>query len=154
MPDSDPEVNLGDGPEQWLLAPPTGRIRRQTDRVPGTPTTQAGWRRALGVQGEAIAATWYEARGYEVLARNWRRREGEIDLVLRQGSTYVFAEVKTRTTDVFGVPAEAVRHEKQARIRRLAARWLAEGGPGPAREIRFDVVSILGGLVEVIEGAF
>lgn len=105
------------------------------------------------MQGEGIAAKWYQAHGYEVLARNWRRREGEIDLILRQGSLYVFAEVKTRTSDAFGVPAEAVNREKQARIHRLAARWLRESAPGPG-DIRFDVVSILGGKVEVLEGAF
>ncbi|MGH9072662.1 MAG: YraN family protein [Acidimicrobiales bacterium] len=110
--------------------------------------------RSLGRRGEAAAAAWYEARGYEVLARNWRRREGEIDLVLGQGRAYVFCEVKTRTTDAFGVPAEAVTREKQLRLRRLAARWLDEEAPGPARQIRFDVVSILSGEIEVIQGAF
>lgn len=114
---------------------------------------ETSWRRGLGARGEQLAATWYAEHGYEVLARNWRRREGEIDLVLRLGTTYVFAEVKTRTTDAFGFPAEAVGHDKQARLRRLAALWLEEA-PGPARRIRFDVVSILGGRLEVIEGAF
>jgi putative endonuclease len=66
----------------------------------------------------------------------------------------VFCEVKARTTDAFGVPAEAVTRTKQARIRRLAARWLEEAAPSKAREIRFDVVAILGGEVEILEGAF
>ncbi|MGH9128446.1 MAG: YraN family protein [Acidimicrobiales bacterium] len=145
--------SIGNNPTEWL-AKPAVQPRRKADRVPGSPSTQAGWRRTLGAQGEAIAADWYQARGYEVLARNWRRREGEIDLVLRQGSAYVFAEVKTRTTDAFGVPAESVNRDKQARLRRLAARWLREDSPGPASEIRFDVVSILGGRIEVLEGAF
>ena len=148
------EGGLGDHPEQWLLNQPSSGERRKSDRVPGTPGTQAGWRRTLGAQGEAIAANWYRSRGYEILARNWRRREGEIDLVLRNGSAYVFVEVKTRTSDNFGVPAEAVGRDKQVRLRHLAARWLQEDAPGPAREIRFDVVSILGGKIEVIEGAF
>lgn len=148
-----PEGALGDGPVGWGLAP-VGPERARADRVPGAPTAEAGWRRTLGAQGEAIAAEYYHCRGYEVLSRNWRRKEGEIDLVLRQGSLYVFAEVKTRTTGAFGVPAEAVGREKQVRLRHLAARWLEEDAPGPAREIRFDVVSILGGEVVVIEGAF
>lgn len=151
MPESEA---LGDHPDQWLGTPTPKQLGPRTDRVPGTPSTPAGWRRLLGAQGEAIAAQWYEAHGYEVLARNWRRREGEIDLVLRQGSIYVFAEVKTRTTDAFGVPAEAVNRDKQARLHRLAARWLREDSPGPALDIRFDVVSILGGQIEVLEGAF
>jgi putative endonuclease len=67
---------------------------------------------------------------------------------------FVFCEVKTRTTDAFGVPAEAVTKTKQARIRRLAARWLEEAAPVRAREIRFDVVSVLAGEIEILEGAF
>jgi putative endonuclease len=104
--------------------------------------------------GEDAAAVWYQAHHYEVVARNWRCREGEIDLIVRQGRMFVFCEVKARTTDAFGVPAEAVTKTKQARIRRLAARWLAEAAPVRAREIRFDVVSILAGELEVLEGAF
>ena len=89
-----------------------------------------------------------------MVARNWRCRDGELDLVLRQGRTFVFCEVKTRTTDAFGVPAEAVTMQKRARIRRLAARWLEEDAPLRPREIRFDVAAILAGDLEIIEGAF
>lgn len=110
-------------------------------------------RRALGADGEARAAAWYEARGYEVVCRNWRCRDGELDLVVRKGSELVFVEVKTRTTDRFGLPAEAVTPAKQRRLRGLAGRYLADTGtrsPG----LRFDVVAILGGELEVIEAAF
>ena len=72
---------------------------------------------------------------------------------MRDGRLFVFCEVKTRTSAAFGVPAEAVTREKQARIRRLAARWL-EDAPMPAREIRFDVAAVLAGEIEIIEGAF
>ena len=112
---------------------------------------------ALGAEGEAQAAAWYEAEGYEVLERNWRRREGEVDLIVRRGATVVFCEVKTRTSDRFGTGAEAVLPAKQRRIRRLASRWLAELTPAVGRgriELRFDVVSITAGTVEVIEDAF
>lgn len=109
---------------------------------------------ALGASGEDLAAAWYEARGYEVLARNWRCREGELDLIVRHGRLYIFCEVKSRTSDVFGVPAEAVTHDKQQRLRRLAARWLEDDAPALAREIRFDVAAVLDGVIEVIEGAF
>ena len=112
-------------------------------------------RRALGTQGEDVAAAWYVGRGYEVVARNWRCREGELDLIVRNGRTYVFCEVKTRTSDRFGAPVEAVTRDKQMRIRRLAARWLEDGAPGPAKDIRFDVASVKGPRdVEVVEGAF
>src|SRR4051812_43309107 len=111
------------------------------------------------MSGEDLAAAWYEARGYDVVDRNWRCRGGELDLVVRTGRDLVFCEVKARTSAAFGLPAEAVSPTKQARIRRLAARWLrsldASGGTAVApRSIRFDVASVLGGTVEVLEGAF
>jgi putative endonuclease len=110
-------------------------------------------RRSLGASGEEVAAGWYRQRGYEVVARNWRCREGEIDLVLRRGRTIVFCEVKTRTSTAFGVPAEAVTPTKQRRLRGLGIRWLRESGVRAA-DIRFDVASVLAGQVEVLEAAF
>jgi putative endonuclease len=113
--------------------------------------------RALGTEGEVRAADWYEGHGYEVLDRNWRRREGEIDLIVRHGRTVVFCEVKTRTDSRLGTGAESVLESKQRRIRRLAARWLSELTPAVGRdrvEVRFDVVSITGDQLEVIEDAF
>jgi putative endonuclease len=111
-------------------------------------------RRVLGAHGEAAVAAWYEAQGYEVIARNWRCREGELDLVVRNGRVFVFCEVKTRTSDAFGIPAEAVTRSKQARLRRLAARWLEDDAPVRPREIRFDVAAVLNDEIEVLEGAF
>jgi putative endonuclease len=87
------------------------------------------------------------------VARNWRCREGELDLVVQRGRELVFVEVKTRTSDRFGLPAEAVTVRKQQRLRGLAVRFLAEAGGG-ASSLRFDVVAILGGRVQVIEAAF
>ena len=110
-------------------------------------------RRALGIAGEDAAAAWYEANGYEVVARNWQCRDGELDLIVRRNRTIVFCEVKCRSSDVFGSPAEAVNHLKRQRIRVLAAKWL-EDYPVRVREIRFDVVSVIDTDVEVIEGAF
>jgi len=110
-------------------------------------------RRALGASGEEAVASWYQERGYEVVVRNWRCREGELDLVVRDGRAFVFCEVKTRTTDAFGAPVEAVNRAKQERLRRLAARWLTEAPLRP-REIRFDVASVMGDRIEVLEGAF
>jgi putative endonuclease len=110
-------------------------------------------RQKLGAHGERLAARRYEAAGYRVVARNWRCREGELDLVLRGPGVLVFAEVKTRASDRFGVPAEAVTPAKQRRIRRLAQRFCAETGER-APQLRFDVVSVLRGRVEVLEGCF
>jgi len=92
-----------------------------------------------------------------VLDRNWRCADGELDLVARRGPTLVFCEVKTRTSTKFGEPFEAVTSTKQARVRKLAARWLRERGPHvgvrPAA-IRFDVASILGPELQILEDAF
>jgi putative endonuclease len=110
-------------------------------------------RRQVGITGEDIAAAWYEANGYQVLERNWRCRDGELDLILRDGRKVVFCEVKHRTGLGFGTPAEAITREKKQRIRHLAARWLQDAKPRPA-EIRFDVAAVLNGELEILEGAF
>ncbi|MGZ4693492.1 MAG: YraN family protein [Acidimicrobiales bacterium] len=110
-------------------------------------------RLALGAAGEAQAAAWYEANGYEIVARNWRCRDGEIDLIVRRQRTIVFCEVKTRTSTAFGTPAEAITRAKREKLRHLAARWLDES-PIRAMNIRFDVAAILAGELEMIEGAF
>jgi putative endonuclease len=115
------------------------------------------YRQRLGARGEDRAADWYRAAGYEVVARNWRCAEGELDLVVGRPGELVFCEVKTRTSDRFGVPAEAVTVAKQRRLRTLAARFLADhpldaGAAG--RNVRFDVVAVSGSTVDVIEAAF
>ena len=116
-------------------------------------------RRALGAAGEEAVGRWYTDAGYRVVDRNWRCREGELDLVAVRGSTLVFCEVKTRRSTAFGVPAEAVTIAKQRRLRTLAVRWLAEHGDARARELRFDVASVLATrgaepVIDVIENAF
>jgi len=110
-------------------------------------------RRAFGQAGEDRAAAWYRSHGYEVMARNWRCRDGELDLVVRRGRMVVFVEVKARRTDRFGIPAEAITPTKQRRLRTLARRYLEASEVRPA-SLRFDVVSILAGHLEVIEAAF
>jgi putative endonuclease len=107
----------------------------------------------LGRSGEDAAAAWYAGHGYEIVARNWRCPVGEIDLIAVSGRTTVICEVKTRTSAAYGLPAEAVTAAKQARLRRLAASWLASSDR-PRGVVRFDVAAVLGGEVEVIEGAF
>jgi len=116
-------------------------------------------RQTVGAAGESAVAAWYEARGYRVLDRNWRVRDGEIDLVVGRGRAVVFCEVKTRRGDAFGAPVEAVTGSKQRRIRRIARQWLLERATGTAYDdLRFDVASVVpdghGWLVEVFEGAF
>ena len=110
-------------------------------------------RKQVGIDGEDLAAAWYESQGYQIVARNWRCRLGELDLIVRRDRRVVFCEVKHRTSVRFGTPAEAITHEKKQRIRHLAARWLEDASPRPAA-IRFDVAAVLNGEVEVLEGAF
>jgi putative endonuclease len=115
-------------------------------------------RQAVGAYGERVAERHLVADGLVVLARNWRCRAGEVDLILRDGDVVVFCEVKTRRGTRYGTPAEAVGHAKARRLRRLAAQWLAQSALHP-REIRFDVVSVLAGApgaarVEHLRGAF
>jgi putative endonuclease len=94
-----------------------------------------------------------------LLDRNWRCREGELDLVLARGRAVVFCEVKTRRGTAFGAPFEAVTVVKQRRLRTLALRWLADHPEHRAPELRFDVASVLavpGALpvIDVLEAAF
>jgi len=101
-----------------------------------------GDRQGLGRDGEQAAAGFLRARGMHVVARNWRCRHGEIDIIARDGATLVFCEVKTRRGTQFGGPLAAVTDQKVARIRRLAALWLLETG-GHRGPIRLDVVGLL-----------
>lgn len=105
-------------------------------------TEEAAARTALGREGEDIAQQYLTARGMVLLDRNWRCRDGEIDLVLRDGDTVVVCEVKTRRTTTFGSPVEAVSRVKLARLRRLAGWWMAVHGVRAAG-VRLDVVGLL-----------
>ncbi|HET6964369.1 MAG TPA: YraN family protein [Acidimicrobiales bacterium] len=133
-----------------------GRQHRGASGEGGVLSPDAGpdRRRSLGAAGEDRVAAWYESRGFEVLARNWRTRQGEIDLVARRAGLVVFCEVKTRTSSAFGEPFEAVTRTKQMRLRRLAAEWLRSVPHRSGYELRFDVASVRGPSIQVLEGAF
>jgi putative endonuclease len=96
---------------------------------------------ALGKTGEDLACAELEKRGYEIIARRYRQRGGEIDIVARDGETTVFVEVKARDSREFGDAAEAVTVCKQRRIARLAVEY-ATRHHLVNRPCRFDVVSI------------
>ncbi len=100
-------------------------------------------RQALGQFGENVAAEELERRGYEILARRYRTRHGEIDIVARDGDTIVFVEVKARATAEFGTAAEAVTAWKQRRLAAMATDYLARSRVAPC-PCRFDVVAIDG----------
>jgi putative endonuclease len=115
----------------------------------------------LGALGEAAAWGWYESRGYQLVARNWRCRIGELDLVVRRADLLVFCEVKTRRGRAFGGGWEAVTARKQAKVRAVAQAFL-QSARVHVGDVRFDVasVSVGGGAgdgsadVELFEDAF
>lgn len=99
--------------------------------------------RSLGAYGETVAARHLvEHRGMALLDRNWRCREGEIDLVLRDGAVLVVCEVKTRTSITYGTPHEAITPAKLARLRRLACAWLRSHDMF-VPDVRIDLVAVL-----------
>jgi putative endonuclease len=100
-----------------------------------------GVRRALGTWGERTAEAYLRVSGITVIERNWRCREGEIDLIALDGEILVFCEVKTRRTGAFGTGFEAVLGRKAHQLRYLALIWLEEHR-GERRPIRFDVISV------------
>ena len=101
-----------------------------------------GRRRSLGRRGEDAAAAYLERCGMEVLERNWRCPFGEVDIVAFDDGELVFVEVKTRQGVGCGLPEDAVTPERRARYERIAAMYLAEGGPMTC-PVRFDVIAIL-----------
>jgi putative endonuclease len=109
-------------------------------RRPPAPTRPS--RAALGRAGEDFAARHLEARGFRILERGFRTRDGEIDLVAADGGTVVFVEVKARSVTVCGRPAEAVDGRKQRRLLRAARVWLHRHGATES-PCRFDVVEVL-----------
>ena len=117
-------------------------------------------RQHLGRLGERLAAEHFSRLGYEVLARNHHTRWGELDLVLSDGHTLVFCEVKTRRLGS-GEPFENLHPAKQEQVRRMAAAWLALPSDRPWHDdLRFDAVGVLvdrrDGLVRLdhLQGAF
>ena len=102
--------------------------------------------RELGRLGEDYACQWLRQRNWRILARNWRSRFGELDIIaLDPEATLVFVEVKTRRTGRFGSPEEAVGPRKQTHLRRAAVQWLISHDRDPGarhRGTRFDVISL------------
>lgn len=110
----------------------------------------------LGAKGEVLATDLLRKKGYSIMAQNWRSGKNELDVVAKIGETLVFIEVKTRSTDFFGDPSEAVSSAQQKRIIKAANDYLEQHEL--ELEARFDVISIVSNaketIVEHMEDAF
>jgi putative endonuclease len=111
---------------------------------------------ARGRDAEQRAGEFLEQQGLVVLARNFRCRQGEIDLVLRDGATLVVAEIRYRADNAFGTPAETVDGRKQMKLIACARRFLQAHPALALAPLRFDVVALAGGdsRIEWIRDAF
>jgi putative endonuclease len=109
---------------------------------------------SLGKSAERRAEWWYRLRGYRILARNVWIGGYELDLVVRRGRRLIFCEVKEKRGDRFGAPVEMIDAEKQRRIRRAAAAWLAQHAEARGLDVSFDVISVWKGRLERVAEAF
>ena len=107
----------------------------------------------MGAGGERKAEKYLKKLGYKLLCRNYVCPSGEADLVLKDGETLVFCEVKTRETDRYGVGREAVTPQKQARYYRIAEFFIQQNGYVDVN-VRFDVIEIQEGSIEHVKNAF
>ncbi|MFK4804844.1 YraN family protein [Microbacterium sp. ZW CA_36] len=99
----------------------------------------------LGRAGEDRAARYFETQGFTVLARNWRCREGELDLVVADGAAVVVVEVKTRRGEEFGHPFEAIDARKRVRLWRLGVAWASQHRElVQGRRLRIDAIGLTG----------
>jgi putative endonuclease len=151
--DSDPPTVRQLGFEPVTAATGDSRSRTVED-VSSDP------RHTLGEAGERLAAEHLQRLGYQILARNYRTRFGELDLVALDGGTLVFCEVKTRRGQSSD-PWAALHAGKQARVRRMACEWLVSVRERPhSEDLRFDAIGVVidahGRLVRLdhLEGAF
>lgn len=107
----------------------------------------------FGGQGERLAEQFLLKKGLSLVERSYRCKIGQIDLVMRDGETLVFIEVKNRSTSAFGAPEEAVDGRKQRKLARLAQAFLQHRRVGDV-PVRFDVIAILGGEIRHLPDAF
>ena len=116
------------------------------------------YRRRLGSEGESLALAYLKDKGLELVAKNYRCRLGELDLVMRQKEQIVFVEVRTKSSAAFGTGLESITSKKRTKLKMLAQQFLAHYGL-QGSDIRFDIVSIQKpfhgpAVIEHLEGAF
>ena len=154
---------MGSLPQEPLRAPSASdelqrpEHRRTSPARRLTVKERAVARMARAQWAEDLAARFYERSGYEIIARNWHCREGELDIVATFSSdaalTIVVIEVKARATNNYGSPFEAVTQVKQKKLRIATTKFLSAHHELRG-EIRFDVVAVLGTQLDVLHNAF
>ena len=126
-------------------------------------TASAAARVARGKWAEDLVSRWYEQHGYLIVARNWRCKRGELDVVAHKDRVLVVCEAKARASNAFGTPAEAVTLAKQLKVRRATADFRASMREShdllaslvnTTRTVRFDVACVLGTQLEMLEDIF
>ncbi len=119
--------------------------------MPHSP--QDVYKKVLGKKGEKLVASYLKKQGYKLLARNYVTPFGEADIIAEDGDEIAFIEVKTRTTDNYGSPSEAVGKDKRRRYKKIAACYWKQTGEEP--NARFDVAEVYAdGRIEYIKNAF
>ena len=147
-------INQRSGQSAEVLPRSTTEVVKVTDSVPDSGSSQgvssavparAGVANAVGAYGERLATRYLVESGMQILDRNWRCDQGEIDIVAMDGTCLVIVEVKTRRSLAFGSPVEAVSVVKAARLRRLAGCWLTDHRAlvESVADIRIDVIGVL-----------
>ena len=104
----------------------------------------------IGATGEHYVAQYLERDGLTILDRNWRIKEGEVDIIAQEGATIVFVEVKTRSSEKFGHPLEAIDAKKAHRLQRLALAWISLHGSWGS-DYRIDCAAVLLGKGQNVE---
>ncbi len=111
------------------------------------------YKKFLGRAGEIKAAEFLKEKGYKILQTNYRTIFGEADIIAEKDQTVIFVEVKTRTSDAFGLPSEAVVRKKQEKYFKIATEYTVKYKKTDC-QIRFDVVEIENGQINHIFDAF
>lgn len=116
-------------------------------------------RKVIGRRGEELAAEYLITKGWKLIARNWSTKVGELDIVADDGTQLIFIEVRTTTSQQYGLGFQSVNYRKQQQVRRLALQFVQQQNKGHL-PIRFDVISVLlskeGQLIDIkhLEGVF
>lgn len=130
---------------------------RRVSRGGLTTRERAVVRMARARWAEDLVASFYHRHGYEIVARNWHCREGELDIVAVSQvagiKTIVVVEVRARASNYFGSPLESVTHAKQIKLRSATKKFLASE-VRTYGSVRFDVASVLGVKIEIVRNAF